>query len=393
MRYENNTSNFAKVAFLLFIATFIIITFLILHKEVRHPQKPTFSKVAYSNVLSGSIDEDTDNDEILFISELIPESLPAAHASSFEVLPDGKLIAFWFAGSREGATDVKIWQSVYDGKNWGSVTEVLSPNQIANDTKRFTKKLGNPVAYRSTNGMLHLFVVSVGFGGWSGSGLNHYMSHDNGKTWGRGERLILSPILNISTLVRTCAITLSDGGFYLPVYHEFIRKYPEILRFDRDGNFMSQTRLNSDTGLLQPSVLPLSDLKAYAYLRNARKNDSTLYYEVTNDGGITWSEPKSTNLSNENSSIVVAQVDKNKYLMVHNPSKRDKLSLAISNDGAKWTEVYSLEDTIGNEFSYPSIQVHGDIVDIIYTYKRKNIKHVRFNKAWLNQKYGELNNE
>ncbi len=392
MRYENNTSNFAKVAFLLFIAAFFIITFLILHKA-SHPQNPTFSEVAYSNLLSESIDEDADNGEVLFTSELIPESLPVAHASSLDALPDGKLIAFWFAGSREGATDVKIWQSVYDGKKWGSVTDVVSPNQTANDTKRFTKKVGNPVVYRSINGILHLFIVSVGIGGWSGSGLNHYMSHDNGKTWGRGERLILSPILNISTLARTSAVTLSDGGFYLPVYHEFIRKYPEMLRFDRDGNFMSQTRLNSYTGLLQPSILPLSNLKAYAYLRTHRKYDNHLYYEVTKDGGITWSEPKPTNLSNENSSIVVAQVDKNKYLMVHNPSKRDKLSLAISNDGVKWTEVYSLEDTIGNEFSYPSIQVHGDIVDIIYTWKRKNIKHVRFNKAWLNQKAGELNND
>lgn len=387
MRYENNTSNFAKLAFLLFIAVFFAITFLLLHKT-RHPQNSTFS-----NVLFESIGEDTDNDEILFTSELIPESLPVAHASSLEVLPDNKLIVFWFAGTSEGNADVKIWQSVYDEKKWESVTEVVSPKQILNDTKRFTKKVGNPVIYRSTNGILHLFVVSVGVGGWSGSGLNHYMSYDNGKTWGRGQRLVLSPLFNFSTLARTSAITLSDGGFYLPVYHEFIRKYPEILRFDKDGNFINQTRLNSYTGLLQPSILPISDLEAYAYLRNFRKNDKTLYYEVTNDGGITWSEPRATNLTNQDSSIVVARVDKNKYLMVYNPSKRGKLSLAISNDGVKWTDVYSLEDTPDNEFSYPSIQVHGDIVDIVYTWKRKNIKHVRFNKAWLNQKAGELNDE
>lgn len=392
MRYKNNNSSFTKTAFLLFIVSYIAITFLILHKA-HHPKSPTFSEVGNYNLLSESIDEAANNDEVLFTSELIPESLPVAHASTLEVLPDAKLITFWFAGSREGASDVKIWQSVYDGGRWGVVTEVISPTQILNDTRRFIKKVGNPVVYRSTNGNIHIFVVSVGVGGWSGSGLTHYISYDNGKTWVKSERLVLSPILNISTLARTSAVTLSDGGFYLPVYHELIRKYPEILRFDKDGNFINQTRLNYDIGLLQPSILPISALEAYAYLRTHRKYDTHLYYEVTKDGGVTWSEPKATNLTNHDSSIAVAQVDKNKYLMVHNPSKRDKLSLAVSNDGVKWTEVYLLEDAFGNEFSYPSIQVHGDMVDIVYTWKRKNIKHVRFNKAWLEQKVGELNNE
>ncbi len=392
MRYENNTSHFVKWCGVLFLVTFFVISWLILYK-VHRPEKPVFSTVRYSNLLSDSISKDTDNSRVLFTSELIPELLPVAHASSLEVLPDGKLITFWFAGSREGAADVKIWQAVYDGDKWSGVTEVISPQQITYDTKRFTKKVGNPVVYLSTNGNLHLFVVSVGLGGWSGSSLNHFISYDNGITWGKGQKLFLSPIFNISTLDRTSAVTLRDGGFYLPVYHELILKYPEILRFDKDGNFINQMRLNSYTGLLQPTVLPISELEAYVYLRNFRKNDDKLYYEVTKDGGVTWSAPKATNLTNQNSSIVVAQVDKSKYLMVHNPTKRDKLFLAISNDGVKWTEIYLLEDTHGSEFSYPSIQAHGDIVDIVYTWKRKNIKHVRFNKAWLNQKSGELYDE
>jgi predicted neuraminidase len=59
--------------------------------------------------------------------------------------------------------------------------------------------------------------------------------------------------------------------------------------------------------------------------------------------------------------------------------------LAISHDGINWHPIYQLENTLNDEFSYPDIQINGDIIDVMYTNNRKNIKHVRFNRAWLNE--------
>ena len=191
-----------------------------------------------------------------FESQLIPQPtfLPAAHSSSFTMLPNGDLLAFWFAGTKEGSPDVKIWQSVYHQGLWRLATAVLDPQMIAKANHRYVIKIGNPVIYRAQSGVLNLFVVSVSIGGWSGSTLNHLQSADDGLSWSQPERIVISPFFNISTLVRTSAVGLSDGGFYLPVYHEFIRKYPELLRFDADGNFIEQIRISAKNQMLQPSV-------------------------------------------------------------------------------------------------------------------------------------------
>ena len=49
-----------------------------------------------------------------------PGSMPfdSCHASNIALLADGTLTAVWFAGTREGADDVAIWQSFFDGFRW-----------------------------------------------------------------------------------------------------------------------------------------------------------------------------------------------------------------------------------------------------------------------------------
>lgn len=321
----------------------------------------------------------------LFESYIIPQPkfLLSAHSSTFDVLPSGELLAFWFAGSHEGKPDVKIWSSSFTNSKWSLAKAVVSPALLSQDLDRYIKKVGNPVIYRAANGKLHLFVVSVSIGGWSGSTLNHLISEDDGKTWQRAKKLMLSPFLNLSTLNRTKAIALRDGGFYLPVYHELIYTYPELLRFDKDGNFVMNTRMTSTHHFLQPAILVTSKQNAQAFLRNNAKRDDYLYRQLTTDGGLSWTQPKPTNLTNHDSSLVVSNLG-TQFLMVYNTEERSKLILALSNDGYTWKDIAYLENTPNMEFSYPSIQVHGTgIVDILYTWDRKYIKHVRFNLTWL----------
>lgn len=320
----------------------------------------------------------------LFESELIPEpvKLLSAHSATLTTLANGDLLALWFAGSHEGKVDVKIWQSIYTHGKWQMAHAVISPEYLQKSLSIYIRKVGNPVVYRAANGQLHLFVVSVAIGGWSGSHLNHFISNDDGRTWKTVGRLILSPLFNLSTLVRTSPVTLVDGGFYLPVYNEFIGTYPELLQFDHQGKFVRQIRLNDNGFLLQPAIVPISESHGMDFLRNKTRVNDILYKQDTYDGGATWSSPVATNLLNHDSSIAVINTGKT-LLMVHNVYARDKLALAISKDGVTWRDIVYLENENGEEFSYPAIMLNKDRVDILYTWKRKQIKHVRFNLAWL----------
>ncbi|MFN7094979.1 MAG: exo-alpha-sialidase, partial [Burkholderiales bacterium] len=103
------------------------------------------------------------------------------------------------------------------------------------------------------------------------------------------------------------------------------------------------------------------------------------------------SQPVATTLTNRDSSLVVAKVGDNTLLMVHNIGPRSYLALDISHEGKIWQHVAVLENTPEKEFSYPSIQVHNGIVDILYTWNRKSIKHLRFNLAWLRQQEQRVN--
>lgn len=349
-----------------------------------HPLAPKFA-VPYI------VDEAKDTKPI-FESQFIPQppALLAAHSATVEVLPNNDLIALWFAGLHEGKPDVKIYQSILHNDKWAMGHAVVSPQLLSKHIHALIYKVGNPVVYLAQNKKLHLFVVSVGLiGGWSGSSINHLVSNDFGQTWHVLPKLNISPLFNLSNLVRTNPVSLTDGGFYLPVYQEFYYTYPQMLRFDSSGDFIGMVRLNTLGDTLQPSVVPLNTDQALIFMRNKARNNDILYMQKTNDAAQTFTKPMATNITNHDSSLVVARISNNQLLMVHNPVDRSKLTLAISNDeGKNWKDVYTLEDTKNGEFSYPAMQIHGDMVDILYTWQRKKIKHVRFNKNWLSNIIG-----
>ncbi len=312
-------------------------------------------------------------------SSLIPQPsyLLSAHSPSITRLPDGRLIAVWFAGTHEGNPDVKIWQSYFIDNHWTAAQPIVRREDITRDTGLFVKKLGNPVIYLDSHNILHLFVVSVATGGWSGSVINHLKSYDMGKAWQKPQRLYLTPFFNVSTLIRTTPVTLSDGGFYLPIYHEFINKYPELLYFDSNGDLVYKKRITPQNKLIQPSILPITQKDAIVYFRNHTISNAPLMYATTKDAGISWGTLLSTNLHNQDSSLATTKIS-GVYLMVRNIDTRGYLVLSSSTDGVTWLDVLTLEHkTPLDEFSYPSISVYNDIIDIVYTWQRKYIKHAR----------------
>ena len=112
------------------------------------------------------------------------------------------------------------------------------------------------MATRAADGTLWLFYVSVSLGGWAGSSITMMTSDDDGASWNTPRRLVTSPFINISTLVKGAPFLYADGTMGLPVYHEFVSKFAEILRLDKTGKVIDKQRLAAGgQGTLQPVVL------------------------------------------------------------------------------------------------------------------------------------------
>ena len=364
------------------------------------------------------------------------------HAASLVELGDGRIRAFWFAGSREGAADVEIRSAVFDpaknfqGKNsWDAERSVVTRRATQQALLRYVKKLGNPVAQRAADGTLWLFYVTVSLGGWAGSSITAITSADDGATWSPARRLITSPFMNISTLVKGTPFLFADGTMGLPVYHEFIGKFSELLRIGTAGEIIAKQRLSSGHDSLQPVVLIKNPQQALALMRYAGEPPMRIIATATDDAGQHWSAPVKTALANPNAAIAGVALSGGRLVLVFNDteSERDALSLAVSADGgASWKTVYQLEDQrgppmesaryaqlagdlakvtdaaivdasgyaksaqrikcasqydgqhCGFEFSYPYlIQAHSGDFHLVYTWNRSHIKHVQFTRAWL----------
>ncbi|MDQ6976724.1 MAG: sialidase family protein, partial [Ghiorsea sp.] len=335
----------------------------------------------------------TDNTP-LYREQLIPNAgQGSTHSVSATVLPSGDLIAFWFGGSREGAKDVRIFQSYFrqSTQSWTTPKAMLDVPTLAESVGRHIGKVGNPLVFIDKQQRMWLYVVSVSYGGWAGSSLNVMFSDDLGQSWSAPKKLITSPFINVSTLVRNTMYALEDGSMFLPVYHEFAAQFPEILRVSPEGEIMEKVRMYGHGGGIQPSLVQGEARNTYAFMRaGSHTNDWKVIRLKSDDEGQTWSDFTLTGLPNPNSAQIVAKVDDNLWIWVgnHHPQHRQDLTLAVSRDLNKpWQVVYQFEDGKQNEaFSYPAIvQAKDGIWHLLYTANRKNIKHVQFNRAWLNQ--------
>ena len=357
----------------------------------------------------------------------------------------GRIRAFWFSGSREGASDVTINSAVFDParNEWSAEQVVADRSGTQRALHRYVAKVGNPVAGRAADGTLRLFYVTVSLGGWGGSSITMMTSGDEGESWSAPRRLITSPFVNISTLVKGAPFLYADGSMGLPAYHEFVGKFAEMLRLDAAGNVIDKQRLaRAGQGTLQPVVLVKNPSEALVLTRYAGKDNPHLARSLsTQDGGEHWSAVEKSSFPNPDAALSGAALPDGRMLAVlnHQEQGRDSLSLMLSADGGRnWKELHRLEEMrvvreknldekqclhivrgllqnsdarlaqvpaatleeyvdsakarvrgdggCGFEFSYPYlIQARNGDFHLTYTWNRVFIKHVTFDQAWLNR--------
>jgi len=356
------------------------------------------------------------------------------HAPSLVEMRDGRVRAFWWQGTREGAQDVSIRTAVFDpvAGQWQAQATVVDRAAVQAGVGRYVRKLGNAVASYAADGTLRLFFVSVSVGGWGGSAINTMTSADDGETWSPPRRLVTSPFLNVSTLVRGAPYLHADGGLTVPAYHEFIGKFAEVVRLDASGRIVDKQRLTRGDLALQPTMLVRDPKNVVALMRNGSSEIPRRVVRVdSDDAGAHWSRPSRTVLPNSDAPLAGVALPGGRLVIVLNQleSNRNALSLAVSDDaGLTWREVHRFEDqshataappdpkrfrqllaaavaddaeasgglvessvrqmcrgdVCDFEFSYPFlIRTAAGEFFLAYTWNRSRIRMARFDEAWL----------
>ena len=361
------------------------------------------------------------------------------HAACLVELPDGRVRAFWYSGSREGARDVEVRTAVFDpgGGAWGAEKTAASAAHTERSVWRYVLKVGNPAAILTTDGTLWLFYVTVSVGGWGGSSITAVTSQDGGETWSGARRLVSSPFLNLGMLVRGEPFEYADGTIGLPGYQELIGISSELLRVDSSGTVVDRQRLSAAALATQPVVLVRSSTNAIVLMRSPRLERShSVQVAMTHDAGRVWSPPAALPLANPDAALSGVVLPDGRIVVALNDAEaeRDVLSLVVSGDGGlTWRTARQLETQLAArtapvddarydraveslargsdrrvgdarayvessrrfmcweprchfEFSYPFIiQTRQGDFHVVYTWNRSFIKHVQFNLAWLDE--------
>lgn len=380
------------------LALFLLaaVTFLpLLLKSLNQSPSPSFSLNEVGRLVDQAAGDLSQQYRQQFVSSGVTREV---HSAVMVKLDNGNFRAFWYGGEREGAKDVSIYTAELDlqSNEWRDERVLVERHATAQRLGIYLRKIGNPVTFRDSDERLWLFFVSVSVGGWAGSTINFMTSDDDGQSWTAPKRLIASPIFNLSTLVKGEPFLYTDGSIGLPVYHEMMGKFGELIQLSSAGEVLDKVRLMSGRVSLQPIVLPSSAQHARIYMRNATDApDSTLFETWTTDGGENWAPVVRNDLPNPNAAITGLRLNDGGLLLVINNQhdKRNNLSLMHSvDDGENWQLLYQFEQEentpeFEHQFAYPSLRqsIDGDF-HVLYTWNKERIKHIRFNQRWLQQR-------
>lgn len=320
---------------------------------------------------------------------VVPERVFEANGGpAIADLPDGSLLACWPAGFAERSRDVQIYcsRSPRGDPKWESPVAAVKRRERPAGWLLPNRMLANPVLFLDRQRRLWLFysAADVPLFGWSGAHVDYKVSEDLGRSWSPGRRLIWPH----GNLTRNRALELAPDRILLPVYHELFGTHGYVLTL-RLGNGRIEL-LGSDRipggDHIQPALVLTKDRRLLAYLRTTRSSvPHVLFSEYDRTLG-RWATPALLHLPNSKSALDVLKAEDGKILMVFNdtPNYRSPLSLAYSEDGRRFMKIWDFETHPKMRFSYPTIiQASDGLYHLVYRYDGLAIKHIVFNREWL----------
>lgn len=331
----------------------------------------------------------------------LPTIFRSSHCSFLELIPNGDLVCVYFSGYKEGVDGVSIVLS-YLEKDSNKWTKPF----IVKQTKGYSNQ--NPVIfYNSTNNHLYLWYASQVAGNTFRENEDtvklFQMSCDLNKNpeyqvWSEPNQVMGNEILMAKGYP---LFYKEENRLLFPVYDKSNKSNNNIHNFcvilDAKFNYNQKDDLDykmkvmdGTQGLVQGHIVEFKDRLTMFFRDRHKKN---IYYADSKDKGITWSEPKKTNLKNNNCGICpvsfLTNDGKEYVLMVFNNTSRGRfpLSIAISLDyGRTFNKIKDLETIKDSklkgknpEYSYPHciIDKQNLVFHLTYTYSRHGVKYFR----------------
>lgn len=360
---------------------------------------------------------------------LLPSPMVQNHAAFIERLEDGTLACLWFGGTLEGKSDISIFSSTLAP---GSHTWT-APARLSDDPHRSEQ---NPVLAHNGHHW-QLFHTAQPAGNQDECQLRARDIILTDGTLVAGEPRTID--LPLGSFIRARFVRRADGAWMMPVFRCIPRPGQRwngshdtaaVAVSHDDGLTWTLTEVPDSIGSVHMTIVPLGGNEMVAFYR--RRQSDFVHRSESHDGGHTWSEPRPTDVPNNNSSINVIRLAGGRLAMVCNPSsaatspdrrtslydeieegddrpdatggcapvwgvRRAPLSLCISTDGGRTFPLRRIvddspgtclsnnsEDGRNKELSYPYL-LEGEDGDlhVTYTYFRRAIKYVRLPKGWI----------
>ncbi len=369
---------------------------------------------------------------------LVADDLPAptiqCHAANLMPLPNGDLGCVWFGGTQEGVADITVWFSHKPaGGRWSE------PVALSSDAERSEQ---NPILFPAPDGQLWLLHTAQRSGHQDTAIVRCRRSADGGRTWSAPE-----PLLPGSGIFVRQPVVVHGDRWLLPVFHcrteggaRWSGDHDDsaVMVSTDQGRGWTEHAVPGSTGCVHMNIVPGRDGRMLLAFFRSRWADH-VYRCTSEDGGITWSEPKPTPLPNNNSSIQVTRLASGRLAMVFNAisaaqaterrlslydeiegegedagyadvpagrrtafwgTPRAPMTIALSDDdGLTWPQQRDIEtgdgycmtnssaDQRNRELSYPSVVQGADgTVHVAYTHHRQRIRHVALSEDWILQR-------
>lgn len=292
------------------------------------------------------------------------------HAST--ILKYGeKLFCAWFAGTREGRDDVRIYLSVNENGKWSEPKQMTFTDSVP---------CWNPVLFEADGTIFLFYKVGKTIPEWR----TFFMTSEDGENWFEPKELVEGDTSGGRGPVKNKPISLSDGRIAAPASVETKTEWDAFVDISADGGktwqkteLMKIDHANTHgKGIIQPTLWE-TDGRLYALLRSSM---SSVLISCSDDC-IHWSECKKTQLANNNSGIDCVKLENGSVVVIHNPiaknhGDRNIIAYAVTADnGESFTEpeIIEADENTDAEFSYPAVITDGEYLYITYTHYRKSV--------------------
>jgi len=356
------------------------------------------------------------------VEAYIPSMGQENHAANMVELPNNDLLCTWFAGSREGASDIKVAVArlAHGSAAWSA------PVFVSQDATRSEQ---NPVLFVAPNGDVWLLYTAQETRGCSREEWNRRVaageaqggytmqwtaeirrriSRDGGATWGAVETFFGKP----SSFCRQPMVILSNGDWLFPMYYSLeaeghANDYCVVQISTDQGATCTEYPVPESRGRVHMSVVEVGGGSLVAFFRSRAAD--RIYASRSADYGRTWTAPVRTVLPNNNASIQALRLHSGRIALIHNhfsanedpsatvwPRRRYPVTVAISEDSGEtfpWMRHVDSSDGffgarnehLNRRCAYPCIiQTRDGMVHMAYSYRdRQCIKYVRVSEDWF----------